>query len=125
MKLKGFAVLVVLAAAVAAFWPAAGSAGTFHGIVVAKQGRTLLAASPSGVIRAVAGRAVIGSRVAVSSGRATVVGRASTAHIRGIVVRRIGTTLILSSNRHLVAIRHARVLADATPTTPAAPGAVV
>lgn len=124
MKLKGFAVLVAVAAATAAFWPAAGGAGTFRGIVVARQGGSLLAATPSGVIRAVAGRAAVGSRISLARGQATVVGHARTAHIRGIVVRRIGTTLILSSNRHLVAIRHARVPAATTPTT-TAPGAVV
>src|SRR5262249_11234624 len=42
-------------------------------------------------------------------------------------VRRIGTTMILSSNRHLVAVHRARLLADANPTTPTPPqpGAVV
>ena len=48
--------------------------------------------------------------------------------IRGIVVRRIGTTMFLSSNRHLLAIHTVRRLADTAPaptTTTPQPGAVV
>jgi hypothetical protein len=127
MRLKGLVLFVAVVGAVAALWPAAGSAATFRGVVVAKQHGTILVASPSGMINAFAGRAAVGSRITVTSGRATVVGHARLAHIHGIVVRRIGSTLILSSNRHLVAIHKARLLADATPTTPTAPqpGAVV
>ena len=124
MRLKGLVLLIAVAATVAALWPGAGSAATGRGIVVAKQRGTLLVASPSGIVSAVAGSAAIGSRVTVAHGHATIVGHSRTAHIHGIVVRRIGTTMILSSNRHLVAIHKARVLADATPTTPQ-PGAVV
>jgi hypothetical protein len=122
MRVKGFLVLACAAVSVAGFWPAAGSAATFRGIVVGKQAGSLLVASPSGVVTTLAGRAAIGSRVAFAGGHAIVVGRARTAHIHGIVVRRIGTTLILSSNRHLVAIHNARVLADTTPTTPTTTG---
>jgi len=127
MRLKGLVLLVALVATVAALWPAAGGAATFRGIVVAKQRGTLLVASPSGIISALSGNAVVGSRIVAAGGRATVVGHARIAHIHGIVVRRIGTTMILSSNRHLVAIHKARLLADANPTTQTAPqpGAVV
>jgi len=128
MRLKGFLLLIAVAAATAALWPAAGSAGNFKGIVVANQRGALLVASPAGLVRAVTGRASIGSRVVLSGGHATVVGRASKATIRGIVVRRIGKTLILSSNRHLLAIhnRVARSVAGTASTTTApAPGAVV
>jgi hypothetical protein len=78
------------------------------------------------VLRAVHGRARIGARIALDGGTAIVVGRASHATIRGIVVRRVGTTLVLSSNRHLIAVpnRLGRRLASAAVTTPA-PGAVV
>ena len=126
MRLKGFFVLVGAAAALAAFSPAAGAAGTFHGIVVARQAGGLLVASPSGIVTSLAGHATIGARVAVVDGRAVVVGRARTARIHGIVVRRVGATLIVSSNRHLVAIHKARALADTAPipTTPS-PGTVV
>ncbi|MDX6455151.1 MAG: hypothetical protein QOD48_1258 [Gaiellaceae bacterium] len=126
MKLKLVLPVLALAAAGAAFWPAAGGAATFKGIVVAKQHGTLLVTSPSGAVHAVSGRAAVGSRVAVSGRTVTVVGRAHTALVRGIVVRRIGTTMFLSSNRHLLAIHNARRLAGtATSTTAPQPGAVV
>jgi len=126
MKLKGFLVLAATAAVIAALWPAAGSAATFKGIVVAKQGGSLLVGSPAGVVQAIRGRAAVGSRVVVGGGHATVVGHATRARVRGIVVRRVGTTLFISSNRHLLALHKARVLADTTPgTTPAPPGTVV
>jgi hypothetical protein len=126
MKLKLVLPVLVVAAAGAAFWPAAGGAATFKGVVVAKQHGTLLVTSPSGVVRAVSGRAAVGSRVAVSGRTVTVVGRARTALVRGIVVRRIGTTMFLSSNRHLLAIHNARRLANtAASTTTPQPGAVV
>lgn len=124
MKLKGLLLVATAAAALTALWPAAGSAVTFRGVVVAKQRGTMLVASPSGMLSAVRGSAAIGSRIAFAGGRATIVGHARIAHIHGIVVRRIGTTMILSSNRQLVAIHKARLLADASPTTPQ-PGAVV
>jgi uncharacterized membrane protein YgcG len=127
MKLKGFLLLAIVSALAAALWPAAGGAANFKGIVLANQRGTLLVASPAGVVRAVSGRAAVGSRVVFSGGHATVVGRASRAHVRGVVVRRIGTTLLISSNRHLLALHTGRVLAATAPTTtpPAAPGTVV
>ena len=126
MKLKLVLPVLLVAAAGAAFWPAAGGAATFKGVVVAKQHGTLLVTSPSGVVRAVSGRAAVGSRVAVSGRTVTVVGRARTTLVRGIVVRRIGTTMFLSSNRHLLAIHNARRLANtAASTTAPQPGAVV
>jgi hypothetical protein len=111
--------LVIAVIAVVAVWPASSGAATFKGIVVAKQHGALLVASPAGVVTAVSGRASIGSRVAVSGGRVEVVGRAHVARVRGIVVRRVGATLFLSSNRHLVAVHTGRVLASANDTTPA------
>jgi hypothetical protein len=118
--------IIFAATATLGVWPAASNAATFKGVVVAHQRGALLVASPAGVVRAVSGSASIGSRVVLSGGHATVVGRARTAHVRGIVVRRIGTTLFLSSNRHLVAVHTGRRLASASdttpaPTTPAAP----
>jgi hypothetical protein len=121
MKLKGVLLVIAVGGAAAALWPAAGGAATVRGIVVAKQHGALLVASPAGVLSAVHAKARIGARVAGT----TVVGRASHAKIRGIVVRQIGRTLILSSNRHLIAVpnRVGRVLAATTPSP--APGAVV
>ena len=110
--------LIAAVIAVIGVWPAASSAATFKGVVVAKQRGALLVASPAGLIRAVTGSAAIGSRVVLSGGHATVIGRAHTARIRGIVVRRVGTTVFLSSNRHLVAV-HGRKLASANGATSA------
>jgi hypothetical protein len=125
MKIKGFLLLAVAAAVTAALLPATGSAANFKGIVVAKQHGTLLVASPAGVVRSASGNAAVGSRVVLGGGHATVVGRATKARIRGVVVRRIGATLFISSNRHLLALHKARVLASTTPTTPAVPGTIV
>jgi hypothetical protein len=126
MKLKGLMLAATAAAALTAFWPAAGNAATFRGVVVAHQRGSLLVAMPGGLVRAVPGHASVGSRVVVTTGAVSVLGRARTAVLHGIVVRRIGTTLILSSNKHLLAVHHARTLAAvaATSTAPA-PGAVV
>jgi hypothetical protein len=128
MKLKGFLLLAAVMAVTAALLPATGSAANFKGIVVARQHGTLLVTSPAGLVRAAGGNAAIGSRVVLSGGHATVVGRATKARIRGVVVRRVGATLFISSNRHLLALHTARVLADTTPTpttTAAAPGTIV
>ena len=110
--------LIAAVTAVIGVWPAASSAATFKGVVVAHQRGALLVAGPAGLVRSVTGTAAIGSRVELSGGHATVVGRAHTAHIRGIVVRRVGTTVFLSSNRHLVAV-HGRKLASANGATSA------
>jgi hypothetical protein len=111
--------IIVAATAALGVWPAASNAATFKGVVVAHQRGALLVASPAGVVRAVSGSASIGSRVTLSGGHATVTGRAHTARVRGIVVRRIGTTVFLSSNRHLVAVHTGRRLASVSDTTPA------
>ncbi len=110
--------LIAAVTAVIGVWPAASSAATFTGVVVAKQRGALLVASPAGLVRAVTGTAAVGSRVVLSGGHATVVGRAHTARIRGIVVRRVGATVFLSSNRHLVAVHTVRRLASAGVTPP-------
>ena len=104
--------LFVVAAAVAA-WPTVASAGTFKGIVVGKLRGSVLVAAPSGSVQVLAGNASVGSRVTLSGGRLIVIGRARTAHIRGIVIRRIDAIMFLSSNKHLVAVHGARRLASA------------
>ena len=113
--------LIITLTAVAAVWPAASGAGTFGGVVVAEQHGSLLVASPSGLVRAIAGHASVGSRVELSGGRLVVVGRAHSAHIRGIVIRRVGSTMFLSSNKHLLAVHTGRRLASAVDTPPAPP----
>jgi hypothetical protein len=110
--------LIASVAAVIGVWPAASSAATFKGVVVAKQRGALLVASPAGLVRSATGSAAVGSRVVLSGGHATVVGRARTARIRGIVVRRVGTTVFLSSNSHLVAIHTARRLSSVSTNPP-------
>jgi hypothetical protein len=115
-------VLVVLAVLGAlAAWPTASGAATFKGTVVAKERGKLLVASPAGLVRAVSGRAALGARVTVNAGSAKVVGRAHTAHLRGVVIRRLGATMYISSNHHVVAVRNAktRLLSSANDTTPA------
>jgi hypothetical protein len=125
-KLKGLVLLAAVAAVGAALWPAAGGAATFKGVVVARERGTLLVASPAGLVRAVRGSAAVGSRVVLGDGHATVVGRASQAHVRGIVVRHVGTTLFISSNRHLLALHTARVLATTPlPNSSPTPGTIV
>ncbi len=118
MKLKALLLLAVVSGIATATWPATGSAATFRGIVVAREHGTMLVASPTGLVRAVSGSAAVGARVVVGAARTTVIGRASKAHIRGIVVRRTGATLFVSSNRHLLALHTARVLAGPAPTAP-------
>ena len=122
MKLKALLLLAVVSGIATAMWPATGSAATFRGIVVAREHGTMLVASPAGLVRAVNGSAAVGARVVVGAARTTVIGRAAKAHIRGIVVRRTGATLFVSSNRHLLALRTARVLAG---PAPAAPGTII
>jgi hypothetical protein len=107
--------------AVAAVWPAVSPAATFNGIVVGHQRGALLVASSAGAVRSLPGSAALGARVAFSGGHAVVLGRARTAHIRGTVVRRVGTTVFLSSNTHLVAVHLGRKLASVTDSTPAPP----
>src|SRR5204863_8989899 len=97
------------------FWPAAGGAGTLSGVVVAREHGTVLVASAAGRVRAVRGSAAVGSRVTVGGGHATVVGRATRTHLRGIVLRHVGRTMFISSNRHLLALH-------SSDTRPAPPG---
>jgi len=118
MRLKGFVLVIVVTAATAALWPGGAGASTFRGIVVAKQRGSLLVASPSGLLRAVTGRAALGSRIVLAGGRLAVVGHARKARIHGIVIRRLGALEILSSNTHLIAVHTGtRRLADAAPAT--------
>src|SRR4051794_20200177 len=118
MKLKGVLLLVGLVALL----PAGASASTFRGVVVGKQHGLLLVATPSGTVQAIRGHAAIGSRLQGSA----VIGRATRARIHGIVVKRVGSTMFLSSNRHLLAVHMGRTLAANAPTPVVpAPGAVV
>ncbi len=117
--MKRLALILALAGAAAVLPVGAGaSPASFKGVVVGKLRGVVLVAPSSGVVRALSGRAAVGSRVELVGGRLVVVGRSHSARVRGIVVRRIGTTMILSSNKHLVAIHTGRRLASANDTTP-------
>jgi hypothetical protein len=118
LKLRVLVLAAVVSAAVAALWPAAGTAATLKGVVVAREHGTMLVASAAGHVRAVRGAASVGSRVTVGSAGATVVGRATRAHLRGIVLRHVGRTMFIASDRHLLALH-------STDTTPAPPGTVI
>jgi len=113
-KLKGLVLVGIVSAATAALWPAAGGAATFKGVVVARERNNVLVASPAGLVRAVRGAAAVGSQVTFASGRATVVGHTNRARLNGIVVRHVGRTMFISSNRHLLALQSN----DPTPPTP-------
>lgn len=112
--------LFIAALAVSGVIPAAAGAGTatFKGVVVGHLRGAVLVSPSSGLVRAFSGSEAVGSRVEFVGGKLVVVGRSHTALVRGIVVRRIGTTMFLSSNRHLVAIHTGRRLASASDTTP-------
>lgn len=114
-------VLLPLLLAVAALAPSGAGAAAVHGVVVGKQHGLLLVASPSGLVQTVRANASIGS---VLSGT-RVVGHARRARLHGIVIRRIGSTLFLSSNHHLLAVHTGRVLSSAAQTTTPTAGAVV
>jgi hypothetical protein len=118
VKLRELIVVSAVVAAFAALWPAAGSAAGSRGVVVAKQRGTMLVATPNGLVRAIGGHASVGTRIAFRGGRVTGIGRATTVRIHGIVVRRVGSTLFVSSNRHLLALRAGRVVSAVAPTTP-------
>jgi hypothetical protein len=114
-------VLLPLILGLAALAPSTAGAATVHGVVVGKQHGLLLVAAPSGLVQTVRANAPIGSVMA----GARVVGRAPRAHLHGIVIKRIGTTLFLSSNHHLLAVHTRRVLSVAAQTTTPTAGAVV
>ena len=112
--------LITAVAAAAVVIPASAGAGTvtFSGVVVGHLRGAVLVSPSSGLVRAFSGSEAVGSRVEFVGGKLVVVGRSHTALVRGIVVRRIGSTMFLSSNKHLVAIHTGRRLASASDTTP-------
>jgi hypothetical protein len=113
--------LLPLILGLAALVPSGAGAATVRGVVVGKQHGLLLVASPSGLVQTVRANAPVGSIVAGTR----VVGHAKRARLHGIVIKRIGTTLFLSSNHHLLAVHTRRVLAAAAQTTTPATGTVV
>jgi hypothetical protein len=116
--MKRLLFIAAIVGAAGAIPAAAGAGTTFKGVVVGHLRGAVLVSPASGLVRAFSGNAAVGSRVEFAGGRLVVVGRSHTALVRGIVVRRIGTTMFLSSNKHLVAIHTGRRLASASDTTP-------
>jgi hypothetical protein len=115
--------LAAAAASLLAASPAA--AAGFRGVVVGKSGGTLAVASSSGVVRSVHGSARVGSVVRVSGTRVAVVGSARSARVRGVVVRRVGSTQFLAAGGGILAVRtRSRAVAAVGDSGPA-PGTVV
>jgi hypothetical protein len=113
--------LISVVAALAAAGPAV--AAPFKGVVVAKQHGVVLVAAPSGAVHAVAGNTAVGTRVSVSGTRISSIGRANRAVVRGVVVRRVGSTTFLSAAHRVFAVSSARRLASVG--TSIQPGSVV
>ena len=116
-----FVVVIALAAAAPA------SASTFRGTVVARSAGSLAVASRSGVVRIVhvSSRARVGSLVRVSGAHVAVVGRAHHALIRGVVVRRVGSTRFIAAGQALLAVRARRGLAALGADPAPVPGTIV
>jgi hypothetical protein len=103
---------VLLAAVIAALAAAApATASTLRGVVVARGSGTLAVAAPSGAVTTVRGTARVGSIVRVSRGRVAVIGRAHRARIRGVLVRRVGSTRFIAAGHALFAVHARRGLA--------------
>jgi len=113
--------LLPLIAGLVVLAPSTAGAAAVHGVVVGRQHGLLLVASPAGLVQTVRARAPLGSIVVGTR----VVGHATRARLHGIVVERVGATLFLSSNRHLLAIRTSRLPASAAQTVVPGPGTVV
>ena len=111
---------LLVAATAFAVWSGSAGAGTTGGVVVGKLHGAVLVASPTGLVRAFAGHATVGSRVVMQRGHLVLVGRSRTAHIRGIVIRLVGATTFISSNRHVVAVHEGRSTAASTGSAPPA-----
>jgi hypothetical protein len=97
--------LVAAAAALLGASPAA--AAVYKGVVVGKTTGSLAVASASGVVQTVHARssARVGSMVSVSGARVVVVGFAKRATVRGVVVRRLGSTQFLAAGGSMLAVR--------------------
>jgi hypothetical protein len=116
----------LLAAAAAALFAASPAAAAgFKGVVVGKSGGALAVATPTGVVHTIHGTARVGAVVLVSGKHVAVLGFAHRAVLRGVVVRRVGSTQFLAAGGTLLAVHgRARTVAavgDSGPT----PGTVV
>lgn len=132
--------MLMPAVLVAVALPAQARAGTFAGIVVAKQPQrgTVLVAGARGIgltVRGVGAHALVGERITflglrlhdgtVRASRVQVSARARTATLRGIVIRRlVGGTLLASGGSMVTIHRSARRLASASDDGGLRPGEV-
>lgn len=123
--MKRFLPLLVVATGLLAAQPAAAATKPFTGVVLSKQQGLLLVAGPRGFVRAIRGRASVGSRLSVSAGHVRVVGHARRALVRGVVVRRTGSVTFLSASSRLLAVKSGRRLASVAAADPLQPGTVV
>ena len=117
--------LVAAAAALLGASPAA--AAGYKGVVVGKTAGSLAVASASGAVQTVHVRssARVGSVVSVSGAHVAVVGFAHRATVRGVVVRRVGSTQFLAAGGSMLAVRaRGRAVAAVGDSGPA-PGTVV
>jgi len=121
--------LLPLGLAVAALGAAGSSVGApapaaLHGIVVGSHRGTVLVASANGAVRALPGRARTGMRISLAGGKLRVLGRAHRALVRGVVLKRRGSTTFLSAANHVLLVRTTRTLGSARDMRPA-PGSLV
>lgn len=122
MRLRTILALAAAGGVIVGVAPAVAGAATVNGVVVARSHGNMLVATRSGRVMEVKGHAAVGSRIVGSR----VVGRSSRALIHGVVVSKKGSTLFVSSNRHLLAIHtNSRRLAGNGQGTGDAPGTIV
>lgn len=124
MKKLAFIAAVV---GVAAVFPTSAFATGYKGIVVGHSPGSLAVATPNGAVHTVSTRAHprIGSRVAVAATAVRVIGAARRAHIRGVVVRRVGSTTFVAGGHSLLALHSGRALSSADDHSQPSTGSVI
>jgi hypothetical protein len=109
--------LGAVAAALLAASPATGASSKnvagYKGVVVARTASSLAVAGANGVVRTAHVRSSVrvGTVVSVSGARVAVLGVAHRAVIRGVAVRRLGSTQFLAAGGSMVAVKSRRGLA--------------
>src|SRR5205814_8238901 len=100
---------------------------TCHGPAVARSTGSLALPAGPGDVRLVhvSSRARVGSVVRVGGTRVAVVGRAHRALIRGVLVRRVGSTRFIAAGHALLAVRARRGLAAVGANPATLPGTIV
>jgi hypothetical protein len=116
--------LAIAALGAAGYALAAPSPAALRGVVVGSHGSTVLVAGANGAVRALPGHVRIGMRVSFTGGKLHVLGRAHHALVKGVVLKRRGSTTFLSAANHVLLLRTVRALGSARDSGPA-PGSVV